>query len=177
LDTTNLGGAVFMTKYSRTEKLAAAKAVEAGDSAANVARRLGMSRQVVQWSVRLYQEHGGSAIFEKKRTYTAVQKLEVLKFMHSQGMSQEEAAVKFGIRGSATIWEWERRYLENGMEGLTPKKKGRRPRVPKPKAPLTPYEQLLAENEYLRAENEYLKKLNALVAEREAREKQGKTTE
>ena len=49
--------------------------------------------------------------------------------------------------------------------------------MPKPKAPLTPYEQLLAENEYLRAENEYLKKLNALVAEREAREKQGKTTE
>jgi len=106
-----------------------------------------------------------------------VQKLEVLKFMHSQGMSQEEAAVKFGIRGSATIWEWERRYLENGLEGLKPKKKGRRPRVSKPKAPLTPYEQLLAENEYLRAENEYLKKLNALVAEREAREKQGKKTE
>jgi hypothetical protein len=67
--------------------------------------------------------------------------------------------------------------MENGMEELTPKKKGRRPRVPKPKPPLTPLEQLLAENEYLRAENEYLKKLNALVAEREAREKRGKTNE
>ena len=166
-----------MTKYSRAEKLAAAQAVEAGDSATNVARRLGMSRQVVQWSVRLYQAQGEAGFLAKKACYSVAQKLEVLKFMHSQGMSQEEAAVKFGIRGSATIWEWERRYLENGMEGLTPKKKGRRPRVSKPKAPLTPYEQLLAENEYLRAENEYLKKLNALVAEREAREKQGRTTE
>jgi transposase len=92
-------------------------------------------------------------------------------------MSCEEVAVKFGITGSRTIWAWERRYMENGMDGLKPKKKGRRPKVPKPKAPPTPYEQLLAENEYLRAENEYLKKLNALVAEREAREKHDEATE
>src|SRR5512137_1661802 len=166
-----------MTKYSRMERIAAAQAVEAGDSATNVARRLGMSRPVVQWSVKLYRAQGEAGFQAKKASYTVAQKIEVLKFMHSQGSSQEEVAVKFGIRGSATIWEWERRYLENGMEGLTPKKKGRRPRVPRPKPPLTPYEQLLAENEYLRAENEYLKKLNALVAEREAREKQNKKTE
>lgn len=110
-----------MTKYSRTEKLAAAKAVEAGDSAANVARRFGISRQVVHQSVRLYQEHEDSAIFEKKRSDTAAQKLDLLKYMHSRDLPQEETARKFGIRGSATIWEWER-YLENGMEGLTPRK-------------------------------------------------------
>jgi transposase len=166
-----------MTKYSRTARLAAAQAVEAGDSAPNVAKQFGMSPAIVRRSVKMYREQGVSGFQVKKASYTVAQKLEVLKYMHSQGLSQEEAAVKFGIRGSATIWEWERRYLENGMEGLTPKKKGRRSRVPKPKAPLTPYEQLLAENEYLRAENEYLKKLNALVAEREAREKQNKKTE
>jgi transposase len=166
-----------MTKFTRSERIEAALAVEAGDSMAGVSRLLGMSRTVVRRSVKLYREQGAAGFLAKKACYTVAQKLEVLKFMHSQGLSQEEAAVKFGIRGSATIWEWERRYLENGREGLTPKKKGRRPRVPKPKAPLTPYEQLLAENEYLRAENEYLKKLNALVAEREAREKRGKTTE
>jgi transposase len=125
----------------------------------------------------LYREQGAAGFVAKGASYSVAQKLEVLKYMHSQGLSQEEAAVKFGIRGSSTIWEWERKYLENGMEGLTPKKKGRQPRVPKPKAPLTPYEQLRAENEYLRAENEYLKKLNALVAEREAREKRGKKNE
>lgn len=166
-----------MTKYSRTEKLAAAQAVEAGESVPNVAKRLGMSRQVVQWSVRLYQEQGEAGFRAKKASYTVAQKLAVLETLHSQGMSNVEAAVKFGIGTDSTIWKWERRYLENGREGLTPKKKGRRPRVPKPKIPLTPYEQLLAENEYLRAENEYLKKLNALVAEREAREKQNKKTE
>src|SRR5512137_74383 len=120
-----------MTKYSRTEKLAAAQAVEAGDSATNVARRLGMSRKVVQWSVRLYRAQGEAGFQAKKASYTVAQKLAVLETMHSQGMSNVEAAVKFGIGTDSTIWEWERRYLENGLEGLTPKKRGRRPRVPR----------------------------------------------
>jgi transposase len=166
-----------MTKFTRTERLAAALAVEAGDSSTDVARRFGMSRQTVDWSVKVYREQGEAGFQAKKASYTVAQKLVVLGTMHSQGMSCEEAAVKFGITGSSTVLEWERRYMENGKDGLKPKKKGRRPRVPKPKAPPTPYEQLLAENEYLRAENEYLKKLNALVAEREAREKHDEATE
>ena len=166
-----------MTKFTRMERLTAALAVEAGDSQASVGRRFGMSEAVVRRSVRLYREQGEAGFLAKKTYYTVAQKLEVIRTRHTQGLSLEEAGVKFGINGSATIWEWERRYLENGIEGLKPKKKGRRPRVRKPKVPPTPYEQLLAENEYLRAENEYLKKLNALVAERETREKHDEATE
>lgn len=166
-----------MTKFTRSERLEAAKAVDAGDSLSNVGRRFGMSPTIVRRSVKLYWDQGAAGFQAKKATYTVTQKLEVLEAMHSQDMTQEETAVKFGINGSATIWEWERRYLEDGINGLKPKKKGRRPRVQRPKVAPTPYEQLLAENEYLRAENDYLKKLNALVAEREAREKRDKATE
>jgi transposase len=166
-----------MTKFMRSEKLAAALAVEAGESCGSVGRRYGMSRQVVQRSVDFYRENGEKGFLAKNSSYTVEQKLVVLEAIHSLGMSQEEAAVKYGIKHSSTVSQWERQYLENGMEGLKPKKKGRRPKVRKPKAPLTPYEQLQAENEYLRAENEYLKKLNALVAEREAREKHDEATE
>jgi transposase len=166
-----------MTKHAQSDKIAAALAVEAGDSLASVGRRFGMSESVVRRSVRLYREHGAAGFQAKRAKYTVAQKLEVLQTMRSEGLCQQETAIKFGITGSSTVWEWERRYMKDGMDGLKPKKKGRRPRIRKPKAPLTPYEQLLAENEYLRAENEYLKKLNALVAEREAREKHDKTTE
>jgi len=167
-----------MTKFTRLDRLEAALAVEAGDSIASVAGRFGMSKTVVARSVNLYREHGEASFQQKKKaSYTAAQKLMVLETMHAQGMSCEATAVKFGINGSTSIWKWEQSYLKNGIEGLQPKKKGRRPKVTKPKAPLTPYEQLLAENEYLRAENEYLKKLNALVVEREAREKHDDTTE
>src|SRR5271157_2353355 len=108
-----------MTKFTRSERLAAAVAVEAGDSIASVARQFGMSKKVVARSVNLYREEG-KAGFHKKReaSYTAAQKLVVLETMHSQGMSLEEAAVKFEILGSATIWQWERRYMDNRMDGL-----------------------------------------------------------
>ena len=98
-------------------------------------------------------------------------KLAILDYMHTHHLSSRETGIKFGIRGCATVWEWEQKYLKNGINGLEPKKKGRRPKRQKPKRPLTQVEQLLEENEYLRAENEYLKKLNALVAEREKRER------
>jgi len=160
-----------MAKLTRQERLALALAVEAGESQSSVAKRYGVASHVVRWNVKVYREQGEAGFQVKKTSYTVAQKLLVLETMHTHGLSSEEAAVQFGISGSSTVRVWEHKYLENGMDGLKPKKKGRRPRVPKPKAPLTPYEQLLAENEYLRAENEYLKKLNALVAEREAREK------
>ncbi len=160
-----------MTKFTRSERLAAALAAEGGESLTKVGRRFGMSAQVVRRSWMLYREHGAEGFRTKNASFSVAQKLEVLEAIRSQGLSREEAAVKYGINGSGTIWEWERRYLENGIEGLRPKKKGRRGRVRKPKAAPRPYEQLLAENEYLRAENEYLKKLKALVAEREVREK------
>ena len=64
--------------------------------------------------------------------------------------------------------------MENGIEGLESKKKGRRARTPKPKPPKTRLEELEEENLNLRIENEYLKKLNALVAEREKRERESK---
>jgi transposase len=167
----------FMTKFTRSDRLAAAIAVEAGDSLGNVSKLYGMSTQVVRRNFLLYREYGEEGFIKKNAIYTVTQKVQVLEAIQSQGLSHEEAAVKFGIKGSATIWEWERRYMENGIDGLKSKKKGRRPRVQKPKVPPTPYEQLQAENEYLHAENEYLKKMNALVAEREAREKHDQTTE
>ena len=60
--------------------------------------------------------------------------------------------------------------MEEGIVGSEGKKKGKKPRVQKPKPPKTRLEELEEENLNLRIENEYLKKLNALVAEREKRE-------
>ena len=103
--------------------------------------------------------------------WTAEQKYEVLEYMHENHLSCIETGIKFGISGSSTIWQWEQRYLENGIEGLEKKKKGRKPRVQKPKPPKTREEELLEKIQDQQMEIEYLKKLNALVAEREKREK------
>lgn len=160
-----------MSKYSKEERLAAAQAVEAGECITSVARRLQMSYGVVSRSWRLYQEHGQEGLQSHAYNWTAEQKYGVLQYMQEKHLSCRETGIYFGISGSATIWQWEKRYLEKGIMGLQNKKKGRKPRTPKPKPPKTREEELLEENLYLRAENEYLKKLNALVAEREKRER------
>jgi transposase len=160
-----------MTKYSKEKRLEAVQAVEAGESIAGVSRRYQMSRQVISRGLRLYQEYGEAGLISHTYNWTAEQKYKVLEYMHEKHLSCAETAIQFGISGSATVWQWEQRYLEKGIEGLEDKQKGRKPRAPKPKPPKTKEEELLEENLYLRAENEYLKKLNALVAEREKRER------
>jgi transposase-like protein len=162
-----------MTKYSEEEKLSAVREVEAGESIAEVARRSGISNTVLKWIVRNFREHGEKGLSSHTYGWSAKQKHEVLKYMHEKQLSITETGVLFGI-ANRTIWEWEQRYLENGIDGLESKKKGRKPRVIKPKPPKTREEELLERIEDLEIENEYLKKLNALVAEREKRERENR---
>jgi transposase len=166
-----------MKKYTKEEKLAAVLAVEAGEGIKSVAKRLQINREVLRHDVGMYREHGVEGLSGKWKHWTASEKIVVLEHMHQNHLSCKQTSIQFGIRGSTTVWRWEQQYLKTGTSGLEPKRKGRPPKKQKPKHPLTHEEQLLAEIEYLRAENEYLKKLNALVAEREAREKHGDTTE
>jgi transposase len=162
-----------MTKYSKEEKLAAINAVEAGESIAQVARQFQINDSVLKWIVRNYHEHGENGLSRHAYGWTAEQKNKVLAYMHENQLSFKETGVRLGISDS-TILHWERKYLENGIDGLEDKKKGRKPRVQKPKPPKTRLEELEEENLDLRIENEYLKKLNALVAEREKRERENR---
>ena len=73
------------------------------------------------------------------------------------------------------LQRWERKYLEEGIEGLTKDNRGRptvngKKRGRPPKLDKQVEEDLIAENQRLRMEIEYLKKLNALVQERIERE-------
>jgi transposase len=167
---TNRKGAVFMTKLSKEERLEAVKAIAAGESIADVAIRYQKSRDVMEFYFRLYQEHGKEGLQSNNYGLVGEQKYQILRYMHENHLSYKETCIQFGVSGSSTIWQWEQKYLGNGIEGLENKKKGRKPRVQKPNPPKTRLEELEEENLDLRIENEYLKKLNALVAEREKRE-------
>ena len=160
-----------MTKYKIEERMSAAQAVQAGGSIASVARQFGMSERAVRLWYRLLEEHGKSGIRSHAYNWTAEEKYQVLKYMRENNLTCQDVSIQLGISGSSTVWQWEQRYLEKGKEGLENKKKGRKPRISKPKSPKTREEELLDRIQYLEAENAYLKKLNALVAERENRER------
>ena len=107
-----------MTKYTRSERLAAAQAVEAGESELDIRMQCGMSLDILQRSVQLYREHGAAVFSRKYTAYSKEQKLQILDYMHTHHLSTKETGIKFGIRGSATVWEWEQKYLENGDQRL-----------------------------------------------------------
>ena len=159
-----------MTKYSKEEKLSAIREVERGESINQVAIENKISKTELRLWIRSFHLYGENGLKTHTYGWASNQKYEVLKYMHDNQLSITETGVISGIR-PGTISQWEKRYLENGIEGLKDKKKGRKPRVQKPKPPKTRLEELEEENLNLRIENEYLKKLNALVAEREKREK------
>ena len=120
-------------------------------------------------------------IFKK---YSPEFKLSVILDMRENKLSYHETMRKYfshlaSSRNFAFLLNWERKYLEEGYEGLmkdnrgrpslTGKKRGRPPKLDK-----KVQEDLIAENQRLRMENEYLKKLNALVQERIERERKKK---
>ena len=160
-----------MTKHKKEKKLEAIQAVETGESIGGVARRYGIERRELSHLWKIYQKHGPEGLANRCYNWTVTQKYEVLKYMHENQLSCRETGIKFGIVTSSTVQRWENLYLEHGIDGLENKKKGRKPRSVKPKPPKTREEELLGRIEDLEIENEYLKKLNALVAEREKREK------
>ena len=112
---------------------------------------------------------------KENRKYSGEFKQEVVETLMREKLSYREIATMYAIPSHERIRQWERIYLEEGVEGLYVERRGRSRNGSSPKK-LKPEveEDLLAEVQRLRAENAYLKKLNALVAERVRQEKKRK---
>lgn len=116
---------------------------------------------------------------QKFRKYSPEFKLSVIMDMRKNCLSYSETMRKYfphlGKRNFYFLKQWERKYLEEGYEGLMKETRGRATstgnrRGRPPKLDKQVEEDLIAENQRLRMENEYLKKLHAIVQERIERE-------
>ena len=104
------------------------------------------------------------------KKYTGEFKQKVIETMRNEGLSCMEIAERFELRHKR-VQDWERIYLTEGPEGLYIDHRGRSSTGRPKKLPQEVEEDLLAENQRLKAELAYLKKLQALVSEREQRQK------
>ena len=106
------------------------------------------------------------------KRYTPEFKRMVVEAMEKEHLSIYATMQEFGINDHKIIERWERIYLEEGPEGLTIERRGRRSKDRRPRQlPKEVEEDLLAEVQRLRAENDYLKNLQALVLEDERRQR------
>ena len=136
---------------------------------------------------KVRQTFGGAFFMAKKgqtfKKYSPEFKLSVILDMREHRLSYSETMRKYfpdlGTRNFQFLKQWERKYLEEGIEGLAKDNRGRptasgKKRGCPPKLDKNVEEDLIAENQRLRMEIEYLKKLNALVQERIERERKKK---
>ena len=105
------------------------------------------------------------------KRYTPEFKKIVIETMLAEKLSYRETARRFEVSNHHRIQDWERIYLMDGAEGFAVERRGRGSKGRPRKLPKEVEEDLLAEVQRLRAENEYLKNLQALVLERERRQR------
>lgn len=169
-----------MSKYSFEFKLELVKDYLSGETGdyKTIAKKYGVKAgsQVEDW-IKNYEKYGEEGLRRKsiKTFYSGEFKLAVLQYRQYHNCSYREAADYFGISNQSMIASWQRKYLDEGFEGLN--KSIGRPRnmsENKKKNNLNLREsekeeliRLREENIYLRASLEYEKKLKALVQGRE----------
>lgn len=169
-----------MSKYSFEFKLELVKDYLSGEAGGykTIAKKYGVKAgsQVEDW-IKNYEKYGEEGLRRKsiKTFYSGEFKLAVLQYRQYHNCSYREAADYFGISNQSMIASWQRKYLDEGFEGLN--KSIGRPRnmsENKKKNNLNLREsekeeliRLREENIYLRASLEYEKKLKALVQGRE----------
>ena len=169
-----------MSKYSFEFKLELVKDYLSGEAGGykTIAKKYGVKAgsQVEDW-IKNYEKYGEEGLRRKsiKTFYSGEFKLAVLQYRQYHNCSYREAADYFGISNQSMIASWQRKYLDEGFEGLN--KSIGRPRnmsENKKKNNLNLREsekeeliRLREENIFLRASLEYEKKLKALVQERE----------
>ena len=169
-----------MSKYSFGFKLELVKDYLSGETGGykTIAKKYGVKAgsQVEDW-IKNYEKYGEEGLRRKsiKTFYSGEFKLAVLQYRQYHNCSYREAADYFGISNQSMIASWQRKYLDEGFEGLN--KSIGRPRnmsENKKKNNLNLREsekeeliRLREENIYLKASLEYEKKLKALVQGRE----------
>ena len=144
----------------------------------------GLAKSQLQFWCKLHEYHGEKGLEDiAVKSYTADEKLEIIRYYQSSGLSLIDTCAIFMVASFSTLFQWVVKFEQSGYQGLVDKrgdhlKKKKTPKgmaktkvVPGIKDSMTDLERLTIENEYLRAEVAYLKKLEALAQSKQVKKK------
>jgi len=172
--TKNFRGFIMGNRHTIEDRTKAVKRCLSGQSVKQVAKELGIKDHYIYEWVERYKAYGKKGL--EKQSYhewSFEEKREIVMEYQERGVPLHTVSSRYRVSLS-TVSKWAKAVRERGYEALLERKrKGRPPKDmgrPRKKEPETELEKLRAENERLRTENALLKKVQALVAERIARE-------
>ena len=173
-----IGGAVFMSKLTRKDKIEIYERRKKGETISSLAKFFNVYKSTINYLIALIEKHGYDILRNDKNKYYSKEfKLQTINRVLVNFESARSVAIDIGLISRGILDNWLSKFKENGYNVIE-KKKGRKPKaMTKPKK----NEKVLSEKDklkqledeilYLKAENEYLKKLRTLVQERELKEK------
>ncbi len=135
----------------------------------------------VEYLVRLIDKHGFDILRTTKyKYYSPHEKERIINRVLINNESRNSVAIDEGLASSGMLYNWIKKYKENGYN-IVERKRGRSPTVmKKPKTSNKTetieeeVERLKKENLYLKAELEYSKKLRAVVQARKNQQQKKK---
>ena len=170
-----------MSKYSYELKKKVVKEYLSGKGGMkSLAKKYSIaSKKTISVWVAAYKEFGDEGLrrSREQKNYSFEFKMHVVELYLKTEITYQDLALSVGINNPSMVTQWVNNYRIAGPDALRPKKKGRKPKVIKPKKqlPQTTKEeadaeylrQLEEENLRLRIENAYLKELRRLRVEDE----------
>ncbi|WP_232842757.1 MULTISPECIES: helix-turn-helix domain-containing protein [Lactobacillaceae] len=176
-----------MVKFNLDFRIKVVTEYLSGIGSPSLAKKYRISKRdtILLWVSR-FQKYGvdGLKLKHRKTEYSSQFKVDVLNWRKQHQASLPVTALHFDLSSPSTIWQWEKRFEEQGIVGLE-RKRGKPKIMAKHKQmkpsksssqPTTADElkQLKQENLMLKIENEYLKKLDALAQKKSVDKKSRK---
>lgn len=172
--TKNFRGFIMRKRHSVKEREKTVRRCLAGKSVKLVSKELGIKDHYIYEWVERYKMYGREGLEKQPyHEWSFEEKREIVSAYQEKGVPLHTVSSRYRVSQSV-VSKWAKAVRERGYAALLERKrKGRPPKDmgrPRKKEPETELEKLRAENERLRTENALLKKVQALVAERIARE-------
>ena len=172
--TKNFRGFIMRKRHTIEERIKAVRMCQRGHSADHVSKVLGIKDHYVREWVDRYRLYGMEGLMKQPSQELGFEeKSKIVLEYREKGIPLHLVSAQYRVSQSA-VSRWSKMVTEGGYDALRAvRRKGRPPKDmgrPRKKEPETELEKLRAENERLRTENALLKKVQALVAERIARE-------
>ena len=184
-----------MAKYSYELKKEIVEEYLSGKTSYSVLEdKYQINESLIKCWVHNYKHFGDEGLMRSrnKREYSVEFKLEAITRYETSECSYQQLALELGLTNPSMIVNWRRKYLEEGVEGLLPHKRGRpmsnkkdRKQTQKPSNESEPIEastrealenrikELEAENEMLTIQKMYLEELRSLVREEKMNKRRG----